>query len=137
MSEITYEKTGNVTKVRLNGFAIGHIQSAVGGFQYTPKGQMLGGEVFPTLDLCKQSLEVVDAATQEEQQEEQPKTYHAKSIRVTWRDKTASFDQELEEHLNSEAVAGYTLERVEQLVLSRPAGMKDEVVAVVITKANE
>jgi len=42
--------------VLLENKRIGEIRSVEGGFQYFPKGQKKGGEVFPTLAACKQSL---------------------------------------------------------------------------------
>jgi len=54
---ITFETTG---KVKLDGKHIGDIKEKRGlmGFtyQYFPKGSKAGGEVYPSLQSCKQSL---------------------------------------------------------------------------------
>jgi len=42
--------------VLLENKRIGEIRTVDGGFQYFPKGQKKGGDVFPTLAACKQSL---------------------------------------------------------------------------------
>lgn len=42
--------------VLLDGKRVGEIRSVEGGFQYFPKGQKKGGEVFQTLIDCKKSL---------------------------------------------------------------------------------
>lgn len=55
---ITFQKCKGVYKVYLSGQKVGQINSVKGGgFQYTPKGQKEGGEVFTTVDEVKQSLE--------------------------------------------------------------------------------
>jgi len=46
-----------VIKVKLDGRLVGHIKTVVGGFQYFPKGRKSGGEVSPTLNQVKDSLE--------------------------------------------------------------------------------
>lgn len=53
------------TTVKLDGRVIGEIRKVKGdpngaACQYFPKGQKRGGEVFPTLSLCKYSLLVED-----------------------------------------------------------------------------
>lgn len=62
-----------VVKVKLDGKIVGHIHHVTGsvrrkdgvtvwqrpGYQYTPKGQSQGGDVYPTLALCQQSLEAL------------------------------------------------------------------------------
>lgn len=48
------------TTVKLDGKLIGEIKIVKGGYQYYPKGQKRGGEVFPVLSLCKYSLLVED-----------------------------------------------------------------------------
>lgn len=46
------------TAVYLDGKRVGEICKMTDGFQYWPKGsRMEGGEIFPTLRECKQSLE--------------------------------------------------------------------------------
>jgi len=42
--------------VLLDDRRVGEIRTVEGGFQYFPKGQRTGGEVFPSLAACKQSL---------------------------------------------------------------------------------
>ena len=43
--------------VRLDNKVVGEILSVEGGFQYFSKGSKTGGDVYPTLALCKKSLE--------------------------------------------------------------------------------
>ena len=59
MDAITYEDTGfnKVIRVNLGGKKVGEIRSVEGGWQYYPRGQSTGGEVFPTIGRCKESLE--------------------------------------------------------------------------------
>lgn len=47
-------------KVNLYNKHIGNIKQVDGGYQYVAKGHKTGGDVFPTLDKCKQSLENYD-----------------------------------------------------------------------------
>jgi len=42
--------------VLLENKRVGEIRKVEDGFQYFPKGQRKGGEVFPTVAACKQSL---------------------------------------------------------------------------------
>jgi hypothetical protein len=42
--------------VLLEGRIVGRIRYTVQGWQYVPKGQQDGGEMFPTLYDCKKSL---------------------------------------------------------------------------------
>ena len=44
-------------KVFIDAKLIGTIHSVRGGFQYFPKGQKEGGEIFPTVSQVKASLE--------------------------------------------------------------------------------
>ncbi len=44
--------------VKLDGRPIGEIRQVPGGWQYFPKGHKEGGDVFPTLEGCKRSLEL-------------------------------------------------------------------------------
>lgn len=43
-------------KVRLDGVVSGEIRKVAGGYQYFPKGQKEGGDVFGCLSLAQQSL---------------------------------------------------------------------------------
>lgn len=54
---ITYEKSKGVIKVYLEGAKVGAIHPVKGGFQYFAKGQKDGGDVFPMITECKNSLE--------------------------------------------------------------------------------
>lgn len=45
-------------KVKMSGRHIGDIKQAIGGYQYFPKGQKIGGEIYPTIKEVKQSLEM-------------------------------------------------------------------------------
>lgn len=56
---ITYawNLTGNAVVVRLEGKHVGYIRKIGSGWQYFPLGKNEGGELFPTLDACKTSLE--------------------------------------------------------------------------------
>ncbi len=47
-------------KVKLDGKIIGHIKYVEGGWQYFPKGQKKGGEVFKSLMQVQLSLECDD-----------------------------------------------------------------------------
>lgn len=44
-------------KVRLDGRICGEIRKVNTGFQYFPKGQKIGGDVFPTLIEVQKSLQ--------------------------------------------------------------------------------
>ncbi len=44
-------------RVRLDGRIIGEICKVKGGYQYFPKGQKIGGEVFVAVTLVQRSLE--------------------------------------------------------------------------------
>ena len=44
--------------VLLDGKQVGKIKPVVGGWQYYPKGSKVGGEVFPRLKKCQESLEI-------------------------------------------------------------------------------
>ena len=46
--------------VRLDGRKVGEIRLTPQGFRYFPKGSEFAGEAFPTLALCKGSLEDED-----------------------------------------------------------------------------
>jgi hypothetical protein len=54
---IEYEEKGGKWLVYLDGRRVGEIRVVQGGFQYFTRGSRHGGEVFPTLPLCKKSLE--------------------------------------------------------------------------------
>lgn len=56
---ITYEKTfsGANIIVRLDDKLAGHITQVKGGYQYFPKGKKSGGEIFSSMEECKESLE--------------------------------------------------------------------------------
>lgn len=43
-------------KVRSNGRICGEIRKVPGGFQYFPKGQKTGGDIFPTVGAVQMSL---------------------------------------------------------------------------------
>lgn len=43
-------------KVRLDGRICGEIRKVEGGFQYFPKGEKVGGEVFATVTAVQRSL---------------------------------------------------------------------------------
>lgn len=43
--------------VKLDGKKVGDIRMVDNGWQYFPKGQTTGGEIYPTLVLCQKSLE--------------------------------------------------------------------------------
>ena len=43
-------------KVRLDGRIIGEICKVEGGYQYFPKGQKVGGNIFPSIDDVQRSL---------------------------------------------------------------------------------
>jgi hypothetical protein len=51
---ITYH---NTIIVKLDGKTVGTIKEHKDGWQYTPKGQKEGGKYYPSLALCKNSLE--------------------------------------------------------------------------------
>lgn len=51
-----YNKT-DALGVYLDGIRIGEIRVVSGGFQYFPRGQKIGGDIFPTLAEVKRSLE--------------------------------------------------------------------------------
>lgn len=50
---ITFDKD---LKVKLDGKYVGDIKPVNGGYQYFPKGRNIGGDVYPSIDLCKKSL---------------------------------------------------------------------------------
>ena len=55
---IKYEQTSPVEiTVILDKKVAGRIKRVDGGWQYFPKGQSSSGEIFPSVGLCKQSLE--------------------------------------------------------------------------------
>jgi hypothetical protein len=54
---IEYLLSNGNMKVRLDGKIVGSIHAFNGGFQYFPKGSKTGGELFPSLEACKRSLE--------------------------------------------------------------------------------
>lgn len=58
---ITYRKfpTNNNLKVYLNGTRVGSIRMVSGGYRYFPVHQESSGLVYPTIEECKASLEVV------------------------------------------------------------------------------
>lgn len=57
-SAIQYKANlGRRVGVYLLNRLVGRIHPVEGGWQYFPKGSKTGGEVHPTLDACKQSLE--------------------------------------------------------------------------------
>lgn len=43
-------------KVKLDGKYIGDIKSVAGGYQYFPKGSKTGGDIYATIQSCKDSL---------------------------------------------------------------------------------
>lgn len=56
---ITYQenrKTG-AEIVKLDGKIVGEIRKATEGFQYFPKGQKVGGAIWPSLAGCKRDIE--------------------------------------------------------------------------------
>ncbi len=54
MSTITYKSE---ICVALDGKHVGQIKSEEGGYRYFPLFSLKGGELFPTLEACKASLE--------------------------------------------------------------------------------
>ena len=54
---IEYVNTKFCITVKLDGKNVGIIVHKAEGWQYIPNGQKTGGEFFPTLGLCKKSLE--------------------------------------------------------------------------------
>lgn len=56
---ITYSVVSSVglVEVCLEGKLVGRIKQWKDGWQYIPLGQKRGGEIFPTLEACKKSLE--------------------------------------------------------------------------------
>lgn len=54
---ITYKSSKLGLKVLLEGKIVGEIRSVEGGYQYFPKGQKEGGEVFASIFLVKHSIE--------------------------------------------------------------------------------
>jgi hypothetical protein len=54
---ITYEDFLGGIRVKLDNKVVGTISTVFGGFQYQPKGSKVFGEVFPTVDEVKLSLE--------------------------------------------------------------------------------
>ncbi len=61
MSNITYIPVPEHFKVKLDGKLVGVIKRSGDdrgyGWRYFPKGDRIGGQVFPTLAACKRSLE--------------------------------------------------------------------------------
>ncbi len=57
MDEISCEKKGAETIVKINNKVVGTIKEVKGSFQYFPKGQKTGGEIFDNLFKCIKSLE--------------------------------------------------------------------------------
>ena len=55
--EITIRRNSTV-KVFRNGTLVGAILKVKGGWQFYPDGKIDGGEVFPELDDCKESLRI-------------------------------------------------------------------------------
>lgn len=54
---ITYRSYANSTDVNLDNKLVGEIRRVDGGYQYFPLNHEEGGEIFPTLKKCKESLE--------------------------------------------------------------------------------
>jgi len=54
---ISYVCGNNGVSVRVEGKVVGEIRKVDGGFQYFPKGQSKGGEVLPTVQAVKRTLE--------------------------------------------------------------------------------
>lgn len=54
---ITYKTAPETHYVYLDGKCVGTITLTPGGYQYRPKGAKTGGDFYPTLALCKASLE--------------------------------------------------------------------------------
>lgn len=57
---ITYHEVKtkhHLTFVKLDGRIAGRIEKRKQGFQYIPKGMKTGGEIFPSLEALKKSLE--------------------------------------------------------------------------------
>jgi hypothetical protein len=52
-----YRRSPNPSTVILDKKVVGRIKRVDGGWQYFPKGQSTGGDIFPSVGLCKQSLE--------------------------------------------------------------------------------
>jgi len=50
------KKSNSIITVKLDKKIVGEIRPVTGGWQYYPKGQKTGGEVFEKLSLCKKSL---------------------------------------------------------------------------------
>lgn len=57
--DITYTPQIQKFDVRLSGRIVGSIAPVVGGWQYVPKGQREGREVYPTFALCQASIEAL------------------------------------------------------------------------------
>lgn len=54
---IAFRVNGDLLLVYLDAKRVGSIKKVTGGWQYFPKGaKQLGGEVFPTLRACQNSL---------------------------------------------------------------------------------
>lgn len=51
--KFTFDTT---VKVKVDGKYVGDIKSVSGGYQYFPKGIKSGGDVYATLQECKDSL---------------------------------------------------------------------------------
>ena len=58
MAKITYKTTlsGDIA-VWLDGKRVGSIMAAKGGYQYWPMGNSTPGEIMPTVDAVKKTLE--------------------------------------------------------------------------------
>lgn len=57
-NDISYEAISAFSvKVRLGGKVVGFIKHLGEGWQYFPINQTHGGEIYPTLPACKNSLE--------------------------------------------------------------------------------
>lgn len=54
--EIKINETIIKIQVKLDNITIGTIKKVNKGWQYTPKGQRYGGDIFAKLNDCKQSL---------------------------------------------------------------------------------
>lgn len=54
---ITYKTLGNQVQVKLDGKVAGHIKPMMDGFAYFPKGSKTGGDILPSVDAVKKTLE--------------------------------------------------------------------------------
>ena len=57
MIEYILKKNKKHLQVCLDGKICGEIREVTGGYQYFPKGSKVGGDVYPTLEEVKHSLE--------------------------------------------------------------------------------